>query len=182
MNGTAELKTERLLLRRHRMEDAEILYRNFGSDEEMYAYSGWNPYETPEKAEETVHRFISSYDQPDFYGWAIEKDGKLIGTIGAYDYDPGKNCIEAGFSIERASWNHGYATEALKCVLDYLMEHEGIRTVTAWCAADNTGSKRTLENAGMKQLRVNKDGLHVNERTYDQLIYAIRKETADSEK
>lgn len=38
-------------------------------------------------AEETVQRLINSYNNTSFYGWAIECKGKLIGTIGAYDYD-----------------------------------------------------------------------------------------------
>jgi ribosomal-protein-alanine N-acetyltransferase len=38
----------------------------------------------------------------------------MIGTIGAYDFDPEKNQIEVGFSIERASWGYGYAAEAVQ--------------------------------------------------------------------
>lgn len=104
MNGTCELKTERLLLRRYREEDAEILHKNFGLDPTMYEYSGWNPYETKNMAEETVRRFMVSYEDEDFYGWAITYNEKLIGTIGAYDYDDDRNEIEVGMSIERASW------------------------------------------------------------------------------
>ncbi len=167
MNGTKELKTERLVLRRHRMEDAEILYRNFGQDPAMYEYSGWNPYASQEMAEETVRRFLESYADPSFYGWAIEKDGRLIGTIGAYDYDPVLCTIETGFSIERASWRHGYASEALTCVLHYLTEEENIRTVTAWCADDNTGSEKTLRKAGMILTDIEPGTLVIGDRTFD---------------
>ena len=40
MEGTRELKTERLVLRRYRVEDSGELYEKFGSDPEMYRYSG----------------------------------------------------------------------------------------------------------------------------------------------
>lgn len=103
MSGTAELKTERLILRRHRHEDADVLFEIFGSDPKMFEYSGWNPYQTKKMAAETIETFISSYDDPHFYGWAITHEGKLIGTIGAYDLDTYKNRIEVGMSIERAS-------------------------------------------------------------------------------
>ena len=87
MRGTIELRTERLLLRRHHTGDAKILHEEFGCDPKMFEYSGWNPYETAEMAENTVREFIASYDDPRFYGWAIDLNGQLVGTIGAYDYD-----------------------------------------------------------------------------------------------
>ena len=131
MAGTISLKTSRLLLRRHVPEDAGTLYQNFGTDAAMFRYSGWNPYATPEQAGETVQRFIDSYADPRFYGWAIERERRMIGTIGAYDFDKEKNQIEVGFSIERTSWGKGYAAEALRAVLEYLTVQEGIARVTA---------------------------------------------------
>lgn len=103
MSGTIELKTERLLLRRYKSEDALLLYDMLGSDPQMYEYSGWNPYQTRSMAMDTVESFIENYNDPYFYGWGIEHEARLIGTIGAYDYDEGKSRIEVGMSIERAS-------------------------------------------------------------------------------
>ena len=90
MEGTREIKSERLLMRRYRSSDAQILYEKFGIDPQMYEYSGWNPYASAEMAADTVEGFIRNYAKVDFYGWAIEYRGALIGTIGAYDYDPEK--------------------------------------------------------------------------------------------
>ncbi len=72
MKGTIELSTQRLVLRRYRMEDALPLYKSFGTDEKMYEYSGWNPYATQEMAAASVRQYIDSYQDPSFYGWAIE--------------------------------------------------------------------------------------------------------------
>ncbi len=155
--GTAELRTERLLLRRYRPEDAEALHRELGTDPVMFEFSGWNPYATPEMARETVRRYIDSYSDGHFYGWAMDCEGVLCGTIGAYDYRDDQ--IEVGFSVIKNCWGRGYATEALKAVLEYLTEQEGIACVTAWCAADNIGSWNVLETAGMQLVRVEKDGL-----------------------
>ena len=171
MTGTISLQTPRLLLRRHVPEDTGLLYQNFGTDTAMFRYSGWNPYATPEQARETVKRFIDSYADPHFYGWAIEREGHMIGTIGAYDYDQEKNQIEVGFSIERASWGKGYAAEALRPVLEYLTVQEGIAHVMAWCASDNIASKRTLEKAGMRLSGIDAGGLEVGGQRYDKLDY-----------
>ena len=172
VHGTAELRTERLILRRYRPEDADDLYQNFGAIPEMYRYSGWNPYATPEMARETVAHYIESYQDEHFYGWAMDFDSVLFGTIGAYDYKG--DTIEVGFSVDKACWGHGYATEALQAVLAYLTENEGIPCVTAWCAAENIGSKKVLDKAGMQFVRMEKDGLKVGDRTYDILHYEYR--------
>lgn len=171
MEGTEELKTERLVLRRYCMEDAAVLHEQFGKDPEMFKYSGWNPYASSEMAEATVRDFIARYSDPQFFGWAIEYQGELIGTIGAYDYDPLTGEIETGFSIARAFWGRGFASEALRCVLEYLISQEGIHAVTAWCASENTGSAKTMRKAGMRLRHEDKDSLEVDGIRYDRMYF-----------
>ncbi len=172
VHGTAELWTENMILRRYRPEDAGDLYRYLGSDPSMYAYTGWNPYATPEMAQETVRGFIGSCDDGHVYSWIMDIDAVIVGSIGAYDYKDGQ--IEVGFSVVPGWQGRGLATEALKKVLEYLTENEGIPCVTAWCADENTGSKRVLEKAGMKLVSEEKDGLVVGDRVYDKLIYEYK--------
>ena len=171
MGGTVELKTDRLFLRKHHSEDAAILFNMFGNDPKMFEYSGWNPYQTEAMAMETIESFIKNYGNPHFYGWGIMHEGKLIGTIGAYDYDADKSWIEIGMSIERASWGHGFATEALTAVLRYLTEHENVKTVSAWCASDNIGSRKVMEKSGMQMVRADKGALEISGQTYDKLTF-----------
>ncbi len=173
--GTAELWTDRLVLRRFRPEDAEELYKFFGRDPVMYEYSGWNPYATPEMAKETVRGFIEAYRDDHFYSWAIDREDSLVGTIGAYDYRDGG--IKVGYSIDRACWGRGYATEALRKVLEYLTENEGISCVRAWCAPENAGSERVLEKAGMKLVNTEKNGIAAGDRIYDKLTFEYRRES-----
>ena len=173
-HGTAELWTEHLILRRYRPDDAEQLYESLGTDPEMSRYSGWNPYASPEMAQETVRRFIDSYNDDNVYSWVMDVNGDdvVAGTIGAYDYD--NNQIEVGFSVAGAWQGRGFATEALKTVLEYLTENEGINCVTAWCASENTGSRKAMEKAGMQLVRVETGGLAVDDRIYDKMIYEYR--------
>lgn len=173
-HGTAEIWTENLVLRRYRLEDAEQLYECLGKDSEMKKYSGWNPYETLEMAEETVQQFINSYNNEHSYSWVMDMNGDdvVVGTIGAYDYT--NNQIEVGFSVAEGWKGRGFATEALKSVLEYLTKNEGIECITAWCAVENTSSSRVLEKAGMKLVKIEKDGLVVGDKVYDKMIYEYR--------
>lgn len=172
VHGTVELWTEQMTLRRYRPEDAESLYQRLGTDPAMAQYSGWNPYATLETAQETVSRFIAGYDEEHFYSWVMDIDDIVVGTIGAYDYRD--DHIEVGFSVVQGWQGRGLATEALKKVLEYLTENEGIPCVTAWCASENIGSGRVLEKAGMRFVRIEKDGLTVGDRVYDKLTYEYR--------
>ena len=174
VHGTAELWAGELILRRYVPEDAEPLYRRLGTDPEMARYSGWNPYGTPEQAEETVRRFIEGYDDPHSYSWVMDVDDVLVGTIGAYDFTG--NQIEVGFSVVKDWQGRGIATAALRSALEYLTDNEKIPRVTAWCAAENIGSRRVLEKAGMKHLQTEEKGLVVGDRAYDRMIYEFRKE------
>ena len=216
MKGTIELYTDRLVLRRYKMEDAAALHRFFGIDEKMYEYSGWNPYATEEMADSAVKQFIDSYRDPSFYGWAVElkkdpgsapetacelhstrkrvsqegPDGAkaaegfgtenenmhcaLIGTVGAYDYDPEAGTIEVGLSIRPDCQGMGLGTEALSRVLAYLTEEEKIPCVTAWCAGPNMGSRKAMEKAGMKQSAFEADALEIKDRVFDKLTYEYR--------
>lgn len=173
VHGTVELRAEPMILRRYCPDDAEPLYRRLGTDPEIARYSGWNPYATIEMAKETVQGYIDSYGDDHFYAWVMDIDDVLVGTIGAYDCQDDQ--IEVGFSVVQGWRGRGCATEALKKVLEYLTENEGISAVTAWCALENIGSKRVLEKAGMKLVRTEKDGLVIADRTCDKLIYAYRK-------
>lgn len=171
MSGTITLKTRRLQLRKHRIEDALPLHEEFGCDEKMFEFSGWNPYATEEQARAAVGRFIDGYADDRFYGWAIDYEGQLAGTIGAYDYNAETNSIEIGCSIARRFWGRGFASEAVKAVLDYLLEEEKIDRVTAWCAADNIGSMRAMEKAGMCQESREEGALEIGGKRYDKLNY-----------
>lgn len=169
VHGTAELWTDRLILRRYRLEDAEALYQYLGKDPSMYQYSGWNPYATPKMAQEAVQRFIDGYAEEHSYSWVMDIDDVLVGTIGAYDYHEGR--IEVGYSVVRGWQGRGLATEALKKVLEYLKENEGITCVRAWCAPENAGSRKVLEKAGMRLVGIEKNGIAVGDKVYDKWMY-----------
>ena len=56
----------------------------------------------------------------------------------------------------------------------YLTKNEGIACVTAWCAAENLSSCKVLEKSGMQLVDTKKDGLIVDGKVYDKMIYEYR--------
>lgn len=75
--------------------------------------------------------------------------GNLIGFLNDVEIQNGS--IELGYVIDPAHWGRGYATEALKGVIAYLLA-SGFREVVAGAFAENTPSIRVMVKAGMKRL------------------------------
>ncbi len=168
------IKTERLALRPFEIKDAPVMHQKFGTDEDMYRYSGWNPFATVEEAESFIRMTLEDPDGH-AHSWAVIYDGEIVGNIGVYNYEEDKNILEVGLIIEKGSWGKGFATEALKAVLKYVTEEEGVDTVTAWCASDNIGSKTAMEKCGMNLQSIEEKGLEIGEKTFDKLIYIFKK-------
>ena len=87
--GTKIIETERLRLRPFTMADVEPMYRNWASDCEVTKYLTWPTHESEKVTEMVISDWISQYDNPASYQWAIElKEGpELIGSIGVMKLD-----------------------------------------------------------------------------------------------
>jgi RimJ/RimL family protein N-acetyltransferase len=77
--------------------------------------------------------------------WAIDRDGRLVGTIGSYPFE---GATEVTYWIDRSCWGQGIATQALRLLLDQIPA----RPVRARAASDNAGSLRVLEKAGFRPI------------------------------
>ncbi len=170
--GMTVIKTEHLFLRKHNKNDAEILHAVFRDEPSMTEYTGWNPYETLEDAKCAVQRFMDEDGRNGSFSRAIEYEGKLAGTIGAYDYDDENHAIEVGYSIFPEYRGNGFAKEALRAVIENLFKQNEILCITAWCDPVHTASRHVLEGAGMKYVRTDTDSEYG-----DRLVYEIRKNT-----
>lgn len=167
------LKTRRLVLRRVEVEDAETIYEFLGCDAEMTKYTGWNPYTSLAATIRKIEQDNQNSDSEPPYGWVIQAKTEMVGTIGAYDYEPQTNSIEIGYSIFRNAWGQGYATEALSEVIRYLFEEKSIDKICAWCHRGNIASQKVLEKAGLikEGVKQSTEGLAM-----EQVIYGIARD------
>ena len=81
--GTRTLETERLLLRRFTLEDAQAMYDNWASDEEVTKYLMWPAHESVETSRAVLAEWVADYEKPNCYQWAIvpKTFGQPIGSI-----------------------------------------------------------------------------------------------------
>ena len=138
-----EIHTERLLLRRARMEDTAAMH-SFMSDPVAMRY--WS---TPPHAElAETERWIASTveaDRAESDDFIVTLNGKLIGKFGAW------RLPEFGFLIDPAQWGKGYASEAMAAFIEHRRSKGGTE-LTADVDPRNLGSIRLLERHGFIEI------------------------------
>ena len=112
------LETERLLLRLFREDDFPE-YREMCADPEVMRFLGG---QTLNELEAWRHMaFLIGHWQLRGYGiWAVEEraSGRLVGRIGFMN-PAGWPGFELGWTLARASWGKGYATEGARRALQH---------------------------------------------------------------
>ena len=121
--GTIELATERLTLRRFMIEDAESMYYNWASEDEVTRFLTWPTHKSVQDSEMVIDQWIKTYEDKKTYQWAIELNDleQPIGSISAVKVDDEIDAVEVGYCIGSKYWNKGYATEALAEVIRFFM-------------------------------------------------------------
>lgn len=148
---TSKIETERLLLRKIKMADAQDMY-DYASRSEVTRYLLW--YEHPDLG--FTKRYIAyldtQYRAGKFYDFAIieRESKKMIGTCGFTRLDEEKKMGEIGYVLHPSFWGRGYATEAVTAIIRFGFEKMGLCRIEGRYMANNTASCRVMEKCGMK--------------------------------
>ena len=132
------LETERLLLRRFTMDDADLLFELDNDPVVMRYVNGGVPVSRDEIVDETLPAFLSYYER--FPGF---RPGPVAGSL-----EP-----ELGYRLHQAAWNQGYATEGSRALINMGFAELGCERVTAEAMAVNVASRRVMEKAGLRYVR-----------------------------
>jgi ribosomal-protein-alanine N-acetyltransferase len=147
-------ETERLVVRTFAARDEDAWLAMF-SDPEVTRFLPEAP-----RTKETFQSQLSARHAMEaelgYAMWALEEKASdtLIGQCGlrpAAAMDPSAGSeIDLAYHLTRASWNKGYATEAVVAVLDHGLGSVGLERVMAVALPENIGSWRVMEKAGMR--------------------------------
>ncbi|WP_308780598.1 GNAT family N-acetyltransferase [uncultured Clostridium sp.] len=166
--GTKTIETERLILRRFKIEDAEAMYKNWASDAEVTKFLTWPPHSSNEVTKNVLQDWINNYEKDDFYQWAIilkENGDEPIGTISVVDKDEEVNMVHIGYCIGTKWWNRGVTSEALMAIIKFFIKEVGVNRVESRHDPNNPNSGKVMMKCGMKyegtmrQADVNNQGI-----------------------
>lgn len=144
------IDTERLRLRAHRPDDLEPLL-SYYSDPEVTRYLPWPPW-SREDAERHLQRRLlrTGIDKVDSgVGLVVELDGRVIGDVVMWPADDTLQRCEIGWAFHPSVAGHGYATEAVRALIDVAFGTYGMRRLFAHLDPRNTASARLCERIGM---------------------------------
>ena len=80
-----------------------------------------------------------------------EREGSpLVGVAGLAWVEGHGPDVEAAYILRRDRWGRGYATEALRAVLEIGHEQLGMERIVALAYPENDASRRVMEKAGMR--------------------------------
>ena len=176
MKGTKLLETERLILRKFKISDAAGMYKNWGSDKKVNKYLEWQTHKNVEDSKNIIKLWIQEYKKG-AYNWVVElkETGDVIGSItGVHVYEK-ENYVEVGYCYGSKYWGNGYATEALKRVIEYFLIDCNMNLVEAKYISGNPKSGMVMKRAGMKMEAILNERM-INKYTNkldDLIIYSI---------
>jgi RimJ/RimL family protein N-acetyltransferase len=171
------LETERIYLRRQVMGDLEDLYALY-CDPEITRYIP----DAPKNYEETrqeLEWFLNGHPRhPELGLWATthKETGKFIGRCGLLPWTiEGREEVEVAYTIARACWGQGLATEIARGLVRYGFETLGLSRLVSLIEIENIASQRVAEKVGMK-LEQKMDGWEGDGVPF--YIYAVEKKDA----
>ena len=176
MENTPVLHTQRLTLDRFTQADAETVYRDLFSSEEVCRNLLLQPGTPLEEVRDILRRLEEDYTvHEDFFQWAIREQGVCIGRMSLTVNRRHLGGTVAYYLAERA-WGKGYMTEALRRVIDFAFDGLGLNRVEADHFAENPASGRVMEKAGMTKEGYARQKYCKNGVFHDAVLYGILKE------
>jgi [ribosomal protein S5]-alanine N-acetyltransferase len=138
----------------------------------------WSAHKNREETLEFVRGQIAKLAQNRGVGWAIEHDGKFVGSIGFDDIIWEMRALrldrtELGYWIAPQVWNKGLMTEAATAAVRCGFETIGLHKITTRCFVDNTASRRVIEKVGFRFVGRAEDDVWREGRWTTQLLYEL---------
>ena len=174
-SGTKILKTERLILRRFTVDDADDMYRNLCSDSRVNKFLTWDLHKSIVETVELMRVFVERYENPARYCWAIvlKDTNEVIGTIAAPTVKERTETVEVTYAIAFSYWGKGIAAEALKAVISYLFDEVGVNRIEAGHDSNNPNSGKVMVKVGMKREGVLRQAGRNNQGLFDLVMYSL---------
>lgn len=137
------IRTQRLLLRRARMDDLDAMHRILGNGTAMRYWSTL-PHTDIEQTRDWLAAMIdaSSEESDDFI---VELNGQVIGKAGCW------RLPEVGYILHPDHWGKGYAAEALGAAISHVFANHPVTALVADVDPRNAASLRLLDRLGFRE-------------------------------
>lgn len=173
---TPSLQTARLLLRPFAQSDVEAIYI-LQSNPRVLRY--WDSPPWSERAR--ANAFISACRKMEEEGsgarFAIEtrENGAFVGWCSMFRWNPVYRSLGIGYCFDEPAWGNGYATEAVRAMLQWAYGVLDLNRVEAELDTRNAASARVLEKLGFEREGLRREDCIVSGEVSDSWIYGLLK-------
>lgn len=176
--GTHRIETDRLILRRFHMDDAQAMFDNWASDPEVTRYLTWPAHSSVAVSQMVMRDWVDGYERSDYYKWAItlKGDNRPVGDISVVRKNEDIGSVEIGYCLGNPWWGMGMMTEALQAVIGFLIDQAEVNRVVAEHDRNNPASGRVMAKAGMTYEGTLRQAARNNQGLCDICVYSILKE------
>lgn len=174
--GTQRIETDRLILRRYKIEDADAMYKNWASDSEVTKFLTWQPHSSVEVSRGIIENWLKEYSNKKYYHWAIvlkDNGNEPIGGISVVHMNEDISMVHIGYCLGRAWWRRGIMSEALKAVTDFMFDTVEVNRVEARHDPRNPNSGKVMQKCGMKYEGTLRSADRNNQGICDACYYAL---------
>lgn len=175
--GTKTIETQRLLLRRFSMNDAEFMFDNWESDERVTEFLRWKTATDISETKIILEEWISGYEKPDFYQWAIvlKEINEPIGSISVVGKNEMLDIVHIGYCIGSKWWHKGITSEAFSAVIPYFFDEIGVNRIESQHDPDNPNSGKVMQKCGLKYEGTLRQADWNNKGIVDACMYSLLK-------
>ncbi len=145
------IETSRLILRQWTTADQEPFIQ-LNMDKEVMEF--FPSIKTKEETLAQIERITNNITKYGYGFFAVERkdNGEFIGFTGLTH--PGFEsyftpCVEIGWRLSRANWNHGFATEAARACLAFGFEKLNLNEIYSFTSVHNKRSEQVMIKTGM---------------------------------
>lgn len=127
-----------------------------------------------ESFKEITNELLVEQDNHEVYMYLIRNfQGVIVGRINLIIFGNDKKTAELGYRIGENYTNLGYASEAVKIVLDKAFNIYALNKIIAGTATDNFASKKVLKKNGFTFSRIIENDLQINNKWIHTEVYEI---------
>lgn len=172
-----QLESERLILRKVCLEDAESYYRNLGSSEAVTRGMLWNPHQDISESVASIEKTLRRYGEGRCYRWAVTQKGsdELIGIMELLRFNEADCSCSFAYMLAERFWGQGYGSEVLRMAFRFAFEELGVEVIRADHFADNPASGGAMRKAGMWCIGTENGKYIKNGIAHDAVAYEIRR-------
>lgn len=164
-------------IRKWKLSDAADLASALNNEKVLNYLRDGLPYPYTQKDAQHYINSILSSNPNETFAYAIDVDGKAVGSIGAFRQgNIHFRTAELGYYLAEDYWGKGIMTQAVKQLCQKLFAETDILRIFAEPFAYNIGSRRVLEKAGFQLEGILKRNAVKNGRVLDMAMYALTKE------